>query len=278
MTFSPAKPSLGNVVCDACFKEGDRSTHLKCATCPDFDLCSDCHANSRHGHHGFYKFNKDAIHKPTLIPLLSSPAKRPFLTIERRCKGKDVPAWEVFRNGNKMADLHGKDILRLGSIKKGDKVMQRVTGWDQFNRLIVQKVPPGRDLVVRLKHVELGWVTAFNYQGNRPAIETSNSGNADIQRGFIYWQGKVPEGVTRGGSIDLREKVSGVIRGENRADSKPLAEIGRQTGASSKPSAGLAVPHIIMSHTNTTANSEPLILTPAPPQYNYDDDGYGYDC
>ena len=55
--------------CDLCHSVGDRSSHLKCASCPSFDLCQACYDRNVHGHHGFVKYaNADGSGQVFLPP------------------------------------------------------------------------------------------------------------------------------------------------------------------------------------------------------------------
>eukprot|EP00742_Colponemidia_sp_Colp-10_P005472 GILJ01005847.1.p1 GENE.GILJ01005847.1~~GILJ01005847.1.p1 ORF type:complete len:297 (+),score=19.72 GILJ01005847.1:40-930(+) len=42
-------------VCDACEEEGLRGVRMKCAQCPDYDLCLRCYQSSIHSHHTFFR-------------------------------------------------------------------------------------------------------------------------------------------------------------------------------------------------------------------------------
>lgn len=44
------------IVCDICHAEGSRTSHYKCATCPNFDMCPACHAAGNHAHHKLVSF------------------------------------------------------------------------------------------------------------------------------------------------------------------------------------------------------------------------------
>lgn len=58
-TAAPRGSSQGGVVaCDVCHQDGTRFDRLKCATCPDFDLCHECYYNiNAHWPHQFLQFS-----------------------------------------------------------------------------------------------------------------------------------------------------------------------------------------------------------------------------
>lgn len=64
----PAKPIHSVIVtCDKCHRDGTRYDRLKCATCPDFDLCVSCHTAGFHGDHPFLQFQGEDHDEPVVL-------------------------------------------------------------------------------------------------------------------------------------------------------------------------------------------------------------------
>ena len=301
---------LQTVECDLCHVEGDRVSHYKCATCPNFDLCKSCHSTAFHGHHDFYRYNMDALDYPIVLPALDPPspvpvpsvnavAKPPFLTIERRCKEKQAPVWEIYRNGTKVADLSNNDRLRLGSIKKGDKFGVEAKGGHHYE-LVVKKVPA--DLKIGLKPIESGWISAVHYTGRNNGIAVCNSDNFDHYQGHIQWLGRrtssqgpsklATNSSTSSSTASTLTKITIVppkvalfsATATPAPAAKPVHSIKPVFATNKTPQHMTVIPAAAplpvkatrpKSHIPTPVE-KPLILTPAPVVWDNDDDGY--DC
>lgn len=86
-----------------------------------------------------------------VAPVDASITNGPYLTIDRRCKGRKAPSWELLLNGSVVTEMSNDDELSIGSIKENDLLAIRPKEDTLYYGLLLKHIPSNKSLTVGLK-------------------------------------------------------------------------------------------------------------------------------